>query len=83
MQLMIPRQQAALPAHFGLRAVEVRDGLWRVSSKRGTLLGHITVERNGTDARFVASRMLGRTPRKVPMGTFWSLDEAIQAFVTV
>lgn len=83
MQLTIPRTRAALPAHYELDAVEVRDGLWRISTLRGTLLGHISVQTDEADARFVATRMLGRTPRRVPLGTFWSLDDAIQCFVRI
>lgn len=83
MQLTIPRQQAALPEHFRLQVVEVRPDLWRVSSLRGTAIGHITVDRTESDAKFIATRVFGRTPRRVPVGTFWSIDDAIQAFVAV
>ena len=83
MQLAIPRTRAALPAHYELEAVEVRAGLWRISTLRGTLLGHIAVNSDEADTRYVATRMLGRTPRRVPLGTFWSLDDAIQCFVRV
>ena len=83
MQLTIPRQQATLPERFRLRVVEIRPDLWRVSSLRGTVIGHITVDRSEDDTSFIATRMFGRTPRRVPVGTFWSLDDAIQAFVTV
>lgn len=83
MQLTIPQQQATLPEHFRLRVVEVREDLWRVSSLRGTALGHIAVERGEDDTKFVVTRMFGRTPRRVPVGTFWSLDDAIEAFVVV
>lgn len=81
MQLAIPRTRATLPAHYDLEAVEVRDGLWRISTPRGTLLGHVRVEAADEGTRFVASRLLGRTPRSIPMGTFWSLDDAIRCFV--
>lgn len=83
MQLTIPRPQAALPSHYRIRAAEVRDGLWRISSPRGDVLGHISVEPDAGDTRFVATRMFGRTPRRLPLGTFWSLDDAIQAFVVL
>ncbi|MGO1874880.1 hypothetical protein, partial [Agrococcus casei] len=66
-----------------LDAVEVRDGLWRISTLRGTLLGHIAVTADEPDTKYVATRMLGRTPRRVPMGTYWSLDDAIQCFVRI
>lgn len=83
MQLAIPRSRASLPKHYGLEAVEVRDGLWRITTTRATLLGHIAVVTDEADTKFVASRLLGRTPRKVPLGTYWSLDDAIQCFVRV
>lgn len=81
MQLSIPRTRATLPAHYDLEALEVRDGVWRISTPRGTLLGHVRVEHDSDDTKYVASRLLGRTPRTVPMGTFWSLDDAIRCFV--
>lgn len=83
MQLTIPRQQAALPEHFHLQVAEIRPDLWRVSSLRGTAIGHIAIDRSGPDAKFSATRVFGRTPRRVPIGTFWSLDDAIEAFVTM
>lgn len=83
MQLTIPRPQASLPSHYRIRAVEVRDGLWRISNLRSEVIGHISVDRDGADTRFVATRVFGRTPRRLPLGTFWSLDDAIDAFVVL
>lgn len=63
----------------------VRDGLWRVSSRDGHIVGHI--ERVGDPAgdRYSARRLRRAAPgalpvATLPLGLFWLLDDAEASF---
>jgi hypothetical protein len=59
-------------------AIQLNDELWRVTRPSGEVLGY--VEHNLDRNRFVAKRMLQRQRRFLPIGEFWSLDDAMDCF---
>jgi hypothetical protein len=68
-------------AHVSNRAataIQLNDELWRVTRPSGEVLGY--VEHNPDRNRFVAKRMLQRQRRFLPIGEFWSLDDAMDCF---
>ncbi len=64
----------------GVTTVQLGDDLWRVTRAGGEVLGY--VERSTTPAgqRFLAKRMLQRQRRFLPVGEFWSVDDAMDCF---
>jgi len=73
-------QATGAPTRFGVGLIQLHDDLWRVTRRDGEVLGY--VERSTTPAghRFVAKRMLQRQRRFLPIGEFWSLDDAMDCF---
>lgn len=64
----------------GIVPVSLHDHLWRITRPDGEVLGY--VERVDTPAghRFVAKRLLQRQRRFLPVGEFWSADDALDCF---
>lgn len=64
----------------GVASIQLNDDLWRVTRPSGEVLGY--VERISTAAghRFVAKRMLQRQRRFLPIGEFWTEDDAMECF---
>ncbi|MBG6057631.1 hypothetical protein RCH16_000847 [Cryobacterium sp. MP_M5] len=63
----------------GLSLLPVADGLWRVVTRNGAVLGHIERTTDGIDERFAARRLLAST-RTTALGTFWNIDDAADCF---
>ena len=59
--------------------IPVREGLWRVKARSGTILGY--VERRSTPGgdRYAARRMVFATLTR-DVGEFWHLSDAIDCF---
>jgi len=64
----------------GVASVQLHDDLWRITRTDGEVLGY--VERAATLAgnRFTAKRMVQRQRRFLPIGEFWSMDDALECF---
>lgn len=64
----------------GVSTVQVGDDLWRITRTTGEVLGY--VERVTTPAghRYTAKRMLQRQRRFLPVGEFWTVDDAMDCF---
>lgn len=64
----------------GVASIQLHDDLWRVTRPDGEVLGY--VERRTTSAgdRFQAKRMLQRQRRFLPIGDFWTVDDALDCF---
>lgn len=64
----------------GVSTVQVGEDLWRITRTTGEVLGY--VERVTTPAghRFTAKRMLQRQRRFLPVGEFWTVDDAMDCF---
>jgi hypothetical protein len=70
---------------FGIVLVELHaaptgDGLWRVTRRSGEVLGYIESFAQGADRRFRAKRMFSSRRPSMPLGEFWSMDDAIDCF---
>lgn len=64
----------------GVATIQLNDDLWRVTRSTGEVLGY--VERATTPAghRYIAKRMLQRQRRFLPVGEFWTVDDAMDCF---
>lgn len=72
-------EQTAL-ARFGVAMIQLHDDLWRVTRRNGEVLGYVERSTTAAGHRFVAKRMLQRQRRFLPVGDFWSLDDAMDCF---
>jgi hypothetical protein len=68
------------PLRHGVATIQLHNDLWRVTRADGEVLGY--VERHATTggSRFTAKRMLPRQRRFLPIGDFWSVDDALDCF---
>ncbi len=64
----------------GVALRKINDKTWRVSSERGALLGHVRASDVAGGTRFDAMRLLPRDAKVMPIGSFWSLDDAASSF---
>ena len=62
-----------------LTLVPIRPGLWRVTRRSGSVLGHIERRSHPDGDRFSARRLTAST-RTIELGTFWRLDDATDCF---
>jgi len=71
---------ATRPTHAGIATTQLGDDLWRITRAGGEVLGY--VERHVTTAghRFTAKRMLQRQRRFLPIGDFWTIEDALDCF---
>jgi len=71
---------SVVPFHrSGITAVRLHDSLWRVTRAGGEVVGYVErfAEERGT--RFRAKRLVVRQQRFVPIGEFWSMDDAVES----
>ena len=59
--------------------IPVRDGLWRVTARTGTVLGHIERRRAPGGDRFAARRLVFATLTR-QVGEFWNIADAVDCF---
>ena len=64
----------------GIITVKLNDDLWRITRPDGEVLGYVHRWQSGTNFRFQAKRMLQRQRRFLPLGDFWSIDDALDIF---
>lgn len=64
----------------GVAMVQLHDALWRVTRPSGEVLGYIESFVDAGDVRFRAKRLLSGQRRSLPLGEFWSIDDAIDCF---
>jgi hypothetical protein len=65
---------------FGIAMIQLHDELWRVTRTTGEVLGYIECYPEGGDRRFRAKRMFSSARRSLPLGEFWSIDDAMDCF---
>ncbi|MCU1407995.1 MAG: hypothetical protein JWM23_75 [Microbacteriaceae bacterium] len=66
-------------ALHGPTLVPVKDGLWRVTSRSGAVVGHIERRTDADGDRFAARRLTAAT-RTIDLGVFWRIDDAADCF---
>ncbi len=65
---------------FGIVLVQLHDELWRVTRRSGEVLGYIESYLESGDRRFRAKRMFSSRRPSMPLGEFWTIDDAIDCF---
>jgi hypothetical protein len=60
--------------------VQLHDDLWRVTRPDGEVLGYVERAESPGGQRYTAKRMLQRQRRFLPIGEFWSIDDALDCF---
>ena len=65
---------------FGIAMIQLHDELWRVTRSTGEVLGYIESFIDRGDRRYRAKRMVSAQRRSLPLGEFWSIDDAIDCF---
>jgi hypothetical protein len=65
---------------FGIALVQLHDELWRVTRRSGEVLGYIEGFTESGSPRFRAKRMFSSRRQSLPLGEFWSIDDAIDCF---
>jgi hypothetical protein len=64
----------------GIVAIQLNDDLWRITRPDGEVLGYVHLWHAAAGVRFQAKRMLQRQRRFLPLGDFWSIDDALDIF---
>jgi hypothetical protein len=64
----------------GITTVQLHDDLWRVTRAGGEVLGYVERSSSPAGHRFLAKRMLPRQRRFLPVGEFWTVDDAMDCF---
>ena len=65
--------------HPALQLVPLHGGLTRVLRRDGGVIGYVEVVDDGAGRRFLAKRMRARAAGFLPVGEFWTADEALDA----
>lgn len=68
------------PLRNGVVTVQLHDDLWRVTRSDGEVLGYIERTASPSGQRYIAKRMLQRQRRFLPVGEFWTVDDAMDCF---
>lgn len=64
----------------GVVTVQLNDDLWRITRPDGDVLGYIHRWQSSAGSRYQAKRMLQRQRRFLPLGDFWSVEDALDIF---
>jgi predicted methyltransferase len=64
----------------GIVTIQLNDDLWRVTRPDGEVLGYVHRWQSGSGSRYQAKRMLQRQRRFLPLGDFWSIEDALDIF---
>jgi hypothetical protein len=67
-------------SRFGIALVQLHDELWRVTRRSGEVLGYIEAFDDSGFQRFRAKRMFSAHRASLPLGEFWSIEDAIDCF---
>jgi hypothetical protein len=65
---------------FGISLIQLHDELWRVTRRTGEVLGYIESFAESGTRRYRAKRMFSSRRPSMPLGEFWSIDDAIDCF---
>lgn len=65
---------------FGIALIQLHNELWRVTRRTGEVLGYIESFDESGSTRYRAKRMFSSRRPSMPLGDFWSIDDAIDCF---
>jgi len=74
-----PISRALLPRIHGRTFVHVRDELWRIVDKSGSVIGYIE-EHSGVDGTRYSARRIVFATRTRELGLFSRIDDAVDCF---
>lgn len=80
MAIMTSTQRRIAPTAPHVATRRVRDDLWRVVSASGLALGYIALVDAPAGPAFEARRLLPGGIAMLPIGTCWSLEDALSCF---
>ena len=63
-----------------LSAKTLDTQLWRVTRATGEVLGYVDSFVENGDERYRAKRIIASSGRSLPLGEFWSFDDAVACF---
>lgn len=64
----------------GILTVQLNDSLWRVTRSDGEVVGYVERFEESRGTRYRAKRFIVRQQRFLPIGEFWSSDDALDCF---
>ncbi len=71
---------SSVRAAVGVASIQLHDDLWRITRTDGEVLGYVEHAATLAGSRFTAKRMVQRQRRFLPIGEFWSMDDALECF---
>jgi hypothetical protein len=66
-------------AHPGVTVLALHGRLWRATRADGAVLGYVEVFDTDQGERFLSKRLRPRAQGFLPVGEFWTADEAIES----
>jgi hypothetical protein len=66
-------------AHSGVTVLALHGRMWRVTRSDGAVLGYVELLDTAEGARYLSKRLRPRAQGFLPVGEFWSADEAIDS----
>lgn len=68
-----------VPVRRGISLVQLHDELWRVTRTDGDVLGYVESFLEPRGRRYRSKRLIALQKRFLPIGEFWSFDDAVDA----
>ncbi|MEP6842949.1 MAG: hypothetical protein ABJA11_05475 [Pseudolysinimonas sp.] len=65
--------------HAGVTVLALHGRLWRATRTDGAVLGYVEVLDTAQGERFLSKRLRPRAQGFLPVGEFWTADEAIES----
>ena len=65
------------PVRNGINLVRLHDDLWRVTRSDGEVLGYVEGFDEPRGRRYRSKRLIALQRRFLPLGEFWSFDDAV------
>ncbi|GAA3741032.1 hypothetical protein GCM10022239_15960 [Leifsonia bigeumensis] len=66
-----------VPTRRGISLVQLHDELWRVTRVDGEVLGYVESFLEPRGRRYRSKRLIALQKRFLPIGEFWSFDDAV------
>ncbi|MEO6533864.1 MAG: hypothetical protein ABIO06_09865 [Pseudolysinimonas sp.] len=66
-------------AHPGVAVLALHGRLWRATRADGAVLGYVELFDTPEGERFLSKRLRPRAQGFLPVGEFWTADEAIES----
>jgi hypothetical protein len=80
--MVLLERAAPLPmtsAHPGITVLALHGRLWRATRPDGAVLGYVELLDTADGERYLSKRLRPRAQGFLPVGEFWTADEAIES----